>query len=192
MLIYVVSLPIEPSFKLNIHNQCLDVDLLYPAYITDSGLVCYKAPDYKVCVGNTMRFSFIVYDPYYGPRGVLIYRLQRRQPHESTKVHEVTSGGAHLLVTWKIYELNKLYADILLVKHDKRLDKDELEKLYYKNADRFRSFSDSATETWSLGDNTALTIVFEIMNEDRTLDITISEVGEYNCAKMAASVDPER
>jgi hypothetical protein len=71
-------------------------------------------------------------------------------------------------------------------------NKDKLEKLYDENTDQFRWFPYSITEKWALDDNVALMITSEIMNEDRILNITISEVEEGNYARMPAHIDMKR
>jgi hypothetical protein len=204
VLIYTVRLFIRPSFKLNIHNQCLNVDLISPTNITANWLDCHRPPYHKVCAGDTMKSNFIIklnnvsdklfasmfnvleYNPY----AALIYRLQRRRSHESIEVREDTSSSACLLVIWKI-KYKKLYADVLLVEHEKGFDwnKDDLEKVRDKNFDQFRPFSDSATNIWALDDSMALMTTFKIMNEDLLLDITISEVKRDNSAWMPVYID---
>jgi hypothetical protein len=192
MLIYVVRLTIRPSFKLNIHNQCLNVDLVSPTYITGEEFECHKPPNYNVCAENIMKSAFIIKwdnESY----GALMYRLQRKQTHEHTESNEDTSSAIHLLAVWEISGSKKLCTDVLLVEHDKGFDweKDSLEELYCKNSNRFRLYSGSVTETWSLGDNTALMITFEIMNRGRILDIAISEVERNNNTKAPAHIDLE-
>jgi hypothetical protein len=176
VLTYVLSLPIPPSVKLNIHNQCLNVDLVSPTYITDSWLECHRPPNYKVCAGDTMRSSFII-KPNHELYGALIYKLQR-QTHASTEIDEDTLNTAHLLVFWEIYKFEWLRTDVLLVEHDKGFDwnKDDLEDLYHKNSDQFRYFTNSDTDIWSLDDNIALMTTFKAVGEDCILDITISEI----------------
>jgi hypothetical protein len=194
VLIYAVRLNIRPSFKLNIHNQCLDVDLVSPVYTTGHKSECHRAPDYKVRAGDMMHSGFILYKPGNKSNGALIYKLQRRQLHESTEIDKDTSNAFYILIIWRFSNSKKLYVDVLLIEHDKGFDwdKDNLEELYRKNDNWFRLCPDSATETWSLYGNTALITTFEIMNEDRILDITISEVKRDNCARMPARVDLER
>jgi hypothetical protein len=195
VLIYALDLSfyIESSVKLNIHNQCLNVDLVSLTYITNGELECHRPPNYKVCAGDTMRSGFIIKscDVSYG---ALICRLQKKQSHESTRISEDISSAAHLLVVWEISESERLYVDVLLVECDKKLDldKDDLEALYRKNSNRFRLCPDSAKDTWSLDDDTALMITFNIMNDDYILDITISEVKRCSGAKIPVHVDPER
>jgi hypothetical protein len=188
VLIYVVRLDIELSVKLNIRNQCLNVDLVSLAYYTDYGLECYISPDYKVCAGDTMRSGFIIkWDKAYG---VLIYKIQRKQKHES---NENTSSTAHLLVILKISNYNELYADVLLVEYDKGFiwNEKSLEDLYYKNIYPSRLHSSSATEIWSLNDNVALMTTSEMMYEDRILNISISEVERYHITRTPVHIDLE-
>jgi hypothetical protein len=192
VLIYTASLPIKPSVELNIHNQCLNVDLISPTYVTGIELECHRPPNYKVCAGDTMRSAFII-----GRRGpvprlgnasyvALIYSLRRKRTHEPIEISEGTSNAARILVVWKFSESKELCADVLLVEHDRRLvwNKDDLIDLYRENFDRFRLSSDSVTEIWLLDDNIALMSTFEIMHGSQLLNLTISEVDRDNGTRM--------
>jgi hypothetical protein len=193
VLMYAVSFYIWSSFKLNIHNQCSNIDLVSPTYITHGRLDWHKSPNYKVCAGDTIRSGFII-KSYDVSCGALIYGIQRKRTHESTEISEDTSSVVHLLVVWRFFESNKLYADVLLVVHDKGFDwnRDNLEEFYNKNSNRFRLCSDSATETWLLDDNVTLMTTFGIMNNDRVLEITISEVERDNNTRMPVRIDMEK
>jgi hypothetical protein len=193
VLTYGVSLTIQPSFKLSIYNQCLNVDLVSPVYITDRRSECYMAPNQKVYAGNMMRSSFIIksgYESY----GALIYRLKRKQSHKSIKIGKDTSIVAQLLVIWRISERKELYADVLLIEHDKELDLDKkhLKELRYKNISQLRMYPAPAIETWLSNDNTALKTTPDIMNGGQLLNITISQIERYNYVRMPAHIDPER
>jgi hypothetical protein len=193
VLIYALSLPIQPSVKLSLHNQCLNVDLISPTYITGEELECYKPPDYKACVGNTISSSFIIKSGNESD-GALICKLQKKRMHGSTEAGEDTSSATHLLVVWKISKSNELYVDVLLVEHDKVFDwdKDNLKYLYHKNFGRFKWFTDSATEKWLWDNDVALMITSEIMNEGQLLNVTISEVERDNGMKTPLHIDLER
>jgi hypothetical protein len=188
---YTVSIPIEPLFKLNIHNQCSDVDLISSTYIIHGWSECYRPPDYKVCTGDTMRSGFIIKSDNEFD-GALIYKLQKKQLHKSTEISEDISNVIQLLVVWRISASKKLYAAVLLVEHDKGLDKDDLRELYHRNFGRFRLCPDATAEAWSLDDNTALKTTCNIMDEDHILDITVSEVERDNSAKIPTYIDSER
>jgi hypothetical protein len=194
VLIYALSLPVQPSVKLDIHNQCLNVDLVSPIYTTYGRLECHRPPDYKVCAGNTIRSSFIINEPGNGSGGILIYKLQRKQTNESTEISKDTSSAIHLLVVWEISGSKMLYAGVLLVEYDKRFDwnKNDLKYLHRKSFGRLRQFPDSATETWSLDDNMTLMITFEIMNEGQLLNVTISEVKRNSYVETPVHIDLER
>jgi hypothetical protein len=193
VLMYVFSLSIKPSVKLNIHNQCLNVDLESPIYINSNESECHRPPKYKVCTGDIMRSAFILEsdDTFIG--SVLIYNLQRKQTHEFTEFGKDTSSAVHLLVVCGTFK-SKLEADVLLVEHDKGFDwnKDALVKLYTEHSGRFRWFTDSATDIWSLDDNVTLMTTLKIINEDRVLNITISEAERDNNARIPVYIDLER
>jgi hypothetical protein len=193
VLMYTVRFFICPSFKLSIHNQCLNVDLVSPTYITDNRLECCKVPDHSVYAGDTMKSSFVIKsrnESY----GILIYRLQRRQLHENAKTNEDITNAAYLLIVWRILKFRGLYADVLLVKHKKGfdLDKDDLKELYHENTNRFKLYSNFTIDAWSLDDNTTLMASFEIINGDRILNITLSEVEMYNHTRAPIHINPKR
>jgi hypothetical protein len=191
ILIYTISLPIKPAIKLNIHNQCPNVDLISPTYIADSRSECYRIPDHKVCAGDAMRSAFTIdklEDEY---NGALICKLQRRQSYESTKISEDASSVVQLLVVWNFSKF-ELHADILLVEYGKRLDKDHLKELCHKNVSNFRLYPVPITETWLLDDNTALMISFKVMNGGQLLNVTISEVDRDNVMRTPVHIDSER
>jgi hypothetical protein len=193
VLIYAFSLWIQTSFKLNIHNQCSSIDLVSLTYVTDDNLECHRPPGYKVYASDTMRSGFIIKSDDTS-HGVLIYRLQRKQPHESTEISEDISSAVHLLVVWEISESNKLYADVLLVERDKEFDwdKDNLGEFYNKNSNRFRLCPDFATETWLLDNNMTLMTTSEIINRDLILEITISEIERGNNTRIPVHIDLEK
>jgi hypothetical protein len=201
--LYGLSHPAQPLVKLNIHNQCLDIGLASPIYITHSPSEYYKTFDhrplssqlvhYKVRAGDTTKSSFTIDELDSEPLGALIYKLQKRQSHVF-EIDKGTSNTTCLLVIWRIFEFKKLYADVLLAEHDKGFvwSKNNLKVLYCKNINWFGLHTGSATKTWLLDDNTALMITSEIMSEDRTLNITIAEVERYNDEKISAPVDLKR
>jgi hypothetical protein len=189
-LMYAISLSIQSSFKLNIHNQCLNVDLVSPMYITYGWLEGCKPPDHKVHAGDIMSSSFIIERLDDESVGTLICKLQRRQSYADRGAANVVQ----LLVVWRISESKELYVDVLLVEHDKVFiwNKDNLSDLYHKNINQFRLYSDPIIEIWSLNDSVALMTTFEIMNSGRILNVTISEIERYNYVRKPAHIDPER
>jgi hypothetical protein len=192
VLIYAIRLGIRPSFKLSIHNQCLNVDLIAPTYFTDNWLECHRPPDYKVYAGDITRPGFIsgINHEFYA---VLIYRFQRRRLHNPSEISEDTSNTAHLLVIWR-FESKKLFADVLVIEHDIGFiwNEGDLKKLYDKNIGLSMLHPGSATEIWSLNNNVTLMTTFEIMNEDRIVNITISEVEKYHSARIPIHIDLKR
>jgi hypothetical protein len=195
MLIYSVRLYTKPYVKLNIHNQCLNIDLVSPIYTAGDGLECHRAPDYKVYARDTMRSAFIINKSDDGPYGVLIYKLQRRQSHESTDADENTSSVTHLLVVWRISE-SKLYTYITLVGHTKAFtwNRDKLNKLYHKNYDRLKERTNITSDTWLLDDNMTLKMTFcaRDLEGNSELSISISEEEKGDYIMRPLFIDPER
>jgi hypothetical protein len=189
MLIYAASLSIQPSFKLNIHNQCLNIDLASPIYFTDWHVECHRPPDNNVYAGDTMKSGFIIKSDSVS-RGALIYKLQRRS-HESTKISGDTSSAACLLVIWEISESKRLCTNVLLVEHDKRLDwnKYDFKKLCLKYIIWHRPFVDPTKNAWLLNDNVSLMTRSEMMNGDLILNVEISEVERDNCTRIPLYIE---
>jgi hypothetical protein len=180
VLIYAVRLRIKSSFKLNIRNQCWNVGLVSPIYVTDVMLECYRPPKYEVYAGDTMKSGFMINNLNDESYGVLMYKLQRRQLHESTEISEDTSNVAHLLVVWEISEFSKeLYADVLLVECDETFtwDEDELKKLYCENHDRLKEYNGVISNTWFMENSMTLKTTFSarVLKGSPELNISISE-----------------
>jgi hypothetical protein len=194
VLIYAARLYIPPSVRLNIHNQCLNVNLVSPTYVTSNGLKCHRTPDYKVCAGDTTRSGFII-GWHYQSYGILIYKLQRRKSHESTEINKDTSSTVHLLVVWKIFESKKLYAETLLVEHDKGFtwNEDRLNKLYHGNHARVKKHDDTASYIWSMNNHIALKTTFSVkdLKGSYELNISISEEKD-GYAIRPFRINPER
>jgi hypothetical protein len=145
VLTYAFSLSIRPSFKLNIYNRCLNIDLISPTYVTD-GLECHRPPEYKVCAGSMMRSGFISeWDNRFYT--VLIYRLQRRKPHASTEINEDALNATHLLTIWRA-ESDGLHAKLLVVEHVEGFiwNEKDLKELYEKNIESLELHPGPATE----------------------------------------------
>jgi hypothetical protein len=193
VLMYTVRFRSRPSVKLNIHNQCLNVNLVSPIYFTKHDLECHRPPSYKVCASDIMRSGFIrrIDSELYA---ILIYRLQIRRPHKSIEISEDMSISAYLLVVWRISLFNELYADTLMVECDKDFvwNKDNLEKLHDKNIYSSRLHPGSATEIWSLNDNVALMTTSGIMSKGRIVNIAISEIEEYHSTRTPIHIDLKR
>jgi hypothetical protein len=193
VLTSTVSLSIQPSVKLDIHNQCPNTYLVLPAYVTGVESACHRPPDHDVCAGDTTRSAFIVHKVGSWSYAIPVYRLQRRKPHASTEIDGDTSIATHLLVVWRITGSKKLYADVLLVEHEKRFDwgKDDLKDLYRKNINQFRLSSVPVIETWLLGDDTILKTKFETTN-GQLLNVTIYEAKRDNHVRIPAHIEVER
>jgi hypothetical protein len=196
VLMYTVRLPIPRSVKLNIHNQCLNVDLISPAYATSDGLECHRAPAYKVCAGDIMKSAFIINKSNHVSYGVLIYRLQRKQAHESTETSEDTSSISRLLVFWVISKFNELYADVLLVEHAKEFvwNEDDLRELYDKNYHQLKEYDDIIPATWLMDDHMILKTSFKTENLEENFDLSISiyEEEKYDCAMRPIRISTKR
>jgi hypothetical protein len=193
MLTSTIRLTIKPTMKLKIHNQYPNVDLVSPTYVTGDTLACYRPPSHEVRAEGIMQAGFIV-DSDKEADGALVYRLQKKQSCESTKIDESASRTIYLLVIWGFSEFKKLCVDVLLVEHDEMStwSEDNLRELRRKNINWFRLGPDSAKETWSLDDNTTLMTTFMIQNGGQLLNVAISEVERNDGTRMPARIDSRR
>jgi hypothetical protein len=191
VLMYTISLPIKPSFKLNIYNQCLNVGLAFPTYITGNGLECHRPPNHKVYAEDIMRSGFII-ELDCESFGLLMYKVQR-QSHKSTETGEDTSNDVHLLVVWRISESKELHADVLLVEYAKEFtwNEDKLKKLYYENHDRLKESNSTASDIWFVDDNMTLKTIFDAkdLKENIVLSIFIFEEKKSNYAMRPFCID---
>src|SRR5690606_38399856 len=148
------SLSIQSSVKLNIHNQCWNIGLVLPIYITGDGLECYRSPTYRVYAKDIMRSGFVINKSDDASYGVLIYRLQRMQSNEFDEADEDTSSAIHLLVVWRTSESKKLYTYVALIEHAKAFtwNRDKLNKWYHANHDRLKERTDITSDTWFIDD----------------------------------------
>jgi hypothetical protein len=168
----MVSSYAQLSFELNIHNQCSNVDLVSPKYITGDELECYSSPG-DVHAGDARGFLFIIKsdDTSYG---VVIYEIRRKQKHESTETSEDTSSVVYLLVVWEISESKELCVDVLLIEHD-RFDwcKNNLNRLYYVSHDWLKEYNDTISNTWFI-DNMVLKTSFKVGGSKRSPELSMS------------------
>jgi hypothetical protein len=166
--------------------------LVSPTHFTDYDLECHRPPDYKVYAGDTTRSGFIsqVNNEFCA---ILIYRLQRKQLHEFTETSEDMSNTARLFAIWRAFE-SKLYAAVLVVEYNEGFiwNKNDLKELYDNNIYSSMLHPGFATEIWSLNDNVTLMTTSEIMNEDSTVNITISEIEKYHSTRTPIHIDLKR
>jgi hypothetical protein len=176
VLMYAISLATQPSFKLNIHNKCLNVDLISPKYATSDELECHRPSGHKVCSGDTMRSGFIIKSDNES-FGVLTYRLKKRQTRESTGINRHTASVSQILVVWRISKSKEIYVDVLLVEHGEWFDcnKDKLRRLYQKYWHPLNAWVNPIESSWLLDNTTALRTTVKAMNGNHGWDIFISE-----------------
>jgi hypothetical protein len=183
----------EDYLKLIIHNQCLNVNLVSSVYIINHRSKCRRSPSAKVYAGDIMRSSFIIRrnESY----GVLIYRLQGKRPYKSTKVDEDTTIAVHFLVIWYISRYKILYADVLLVEHDKAFtwNKDKLVRLYNENRSLLKKYNGTMSDTWFM-DNMVLKTTFSAsdLKGNRELNISISEEKKSDDTMRPFYIHPKR
>jgi hypothetical protein len=191
---YTVSFYAQLSFRLDIHNKCSNFDLVSPKYVTGDELECYDSPG-DVYAGATRERFFIIKSDNES-YGVIVYKIRRKQKHESTKTSENTSSAVYLLVVWENSESKKLCADVLLIEYDKGFDwhKNNLNRLYYVNHGRLKECNGAISNTWLMNSDMALKTLFKVKGPRRSpeLSISISEEKIDNYAMRPFCIHPKR
>jgi hypothetical protein len=168
-----VSLLFRHVFSVHIRNQCSDFELV-PQTRFGHNAIWYIPPNQKVNTNSEARASFGKNATKREFTSALIYRLQRKESHESNV--DNTSTNRQLLVIWKSDDRHEFIVCVMLVKHDNTitLDKDVLKKLDYSHIDLLRN-SRTVESTWVLDDETALATTLKCEKRIRTTEITISK-----------------
>jgi hypothetical protein len=199
MLIYAISLFTKPSFKLNIHNQCLNIKLVSPIYF-GNGAVHLVLSGQRTDISTEMKTRFGIDTTRDEFEGALLYRLQKYSDNKcntdtsTTETKENKTTQLYMLVTWKVKDSEPLVC-IALVEHAKEFtwNEDELRKLYNINRGWLKKYDNSASYTWFMDDNIALKTFFGIrsLKGNFGLNIFISEEKD-DYAMRPLYVDLER
>jgi hypothetical protein len=175
VLNYVVSLALQLPIPLNIHNWCQDINLTSPVYFMYGGR-WHVAPDQKIHTDSVMQncLEFDVGQDVL--KGALAYKLQRKH----AKSTQDESNRIWFIVAWHGEHTKGLHVHALLVKHNKKLNRHGLRKLYRKRWLLLKAQSDATRGTWTLNDTTVLETKIKVMNGGYKWDIFISERIKYN------------
>jgi hypothetical protein len=173
VLIYVVSLALQSPVSLNIHNQCQDINLIYPVCFVHGGKL-HVAPDQEINIDAVMKNYLEPNTGQNALEGTLVYRIQRKHAGSDEFVRNEPKQ-IQLLVVW--HTEHKRYSNIraVLVEHDKELDEDKLKELYRKCWQPLRVWVSPTKNNWLLDDTTVLETTITEMNEGYGWDIFISE-----------------
>jgi hypothetical protein len=183
MLMYTVSLALQFSSCVTIHNQCSNIKLVSPVYF-DNGAICPKLSDQQIGICAKMGSSFEIYAAQDEFEGVLLFKLQRysgMQHNINTSNVETNEKGAtdiYMLAAWKVKDA-KPFIYVALIEHTNEFtwNKDKLKMLYYKNHNRLKEYDDTISNRWLVDNNMSLKIAFGIsdLKESPKLSISIFE-----------------
>jgi hypothetical protein len=182
LLIYTVSLDLELSSCVTIHNQCSNIKLVSPVYFCN-GTVYIKLSSRQIDIGTTTKIRFendAAQDEF---EGALIYKLQGYvesddQNNMDTLTTEVDENGekcVQMLVAWKVKDAKPLLY-VVLIEHAKEFiwDEDNLRKLYDKNLGLLKKCNNIIPDTWIIDDNMILKTSSEVKGLKGKFDLSIS------------------
>jgi hypothetical protein len=183
MLIYPVSLTLQPPTCVTVYNQCPNIKLASPVHFGD-GLVYPKLFDQQIDVGTAMRACFEINATQDELKGALLFRLQssfNERCNMDTSATETDRNEAkcvYMLVAWSMwYSIPS--AHVTLIEHAKEFtwDEDKLSKLHGKNCDWLKEYDDASSNTWLIGDNMVLktTLEVKVLRGSPEVSISISE-----------------
>jgi hypothetical protein len=199
MLMHAVSLELQLSVCVTIHNQCSNTKLVSPVYF-GNGAVCPKLSDQQIDIGAKMNDSFKINPTQDEFEGALLYKLQRYFESDdrynvdvsTTETDENEAKCVQLLVAWKMKD-SKPFIYVVLVEHAKEFtwDENELRKLYDKNHSRLKECDATISDTWFIDDNVALKTSFKVrgLKGDFELSMSISEENRDDDAMRPICVD---
>jgi hypothetical protein len=185
VLIYVISLALQPLVTLNIHNQCKSISLTSPVYFIRGGK-WHATPDHKIDANTIMR-NYLEHDSREDIlEGALIYRIQKRNTIFAKFFQE--SKHIQFLVVWRIEHTKELYIRALLIEHESELDEDKLRRLHQKHWYTLKTNVRPIKSDWVLNDGTMLTTTI-ITNEDHSCSIFITEGKDNSMKPLWIDVD---
>jgi hypothetical protein len=167
MLTYTISVGLESTMQVNIHNQCSDFHLIRGRYFS-TGIDWYEEPDEKVYAGDMMSIDLVPLLSTF--EGVLTYDLKRKGA-ESTYIR--------LFVTWKSESYKELLVFVHLIEYEGWCGwgKNKLEEYCQRYASQLCAYTAPVKDTWLMPDGTVLMTELELdfTQRDGVLNITISE-----------------
>jgi hypothetical protein len=183
-LMCIISLILHNTMVMTVHNQYPDIRLVSPIYFCNRGKR-YKYRVKRVHDGVVMKigFRFDLDQDEFG--GIMMYEVQRNviSNHQSSaetvsvKAIEEALKMMRLLVTWKIEHSGEPKVKIMMIEYGNGLvlNEDKLAQLYEKIND-IPSDHNTSGCTWLMCDNTALTVIHEIVRKaGLELKLTVSQ-----------------
>jgi hypothetical protein len=189
ILMCTISVEIQPTIKMNIHNQCSHVKLK-DKRVFNSGLNWNKGLGDEVDAGSmasaVSTTSWAIFE------SIVIYRLQRKSVESDDQLE---STYTLLLVALRSEGYKKFRVFIQMIDCDKtfswrRIDQDEY---YQKYTNLLCTYTDPIKDTWLLSDGTVLMtrLELEFTQRDGVLSLTISEGIKDEHTKIPELIDPK-
>jgi hypothetical protein len=192
-LMHIISIELQTTMEVNIHNQCSDFRLRYDGHFSN-GADWGEYPDFEVDTDSMMSVEIMPILSSFG--GVLMYKLQRKQV-KSGKQPEPTH--IRLFIAWKSESYKKLHVFVQLIKCDKASGWDEtiLEEYCQRYANQFSTYTGPVKDTWLMPDGTVLMTRLELDFtqedwRDGVLSVTISKGVKDECTKKPKQISPKR
>jgi hypothetical protein len=174
MLIYIISLILQPAMSVIINNQCSDIKLISPVHFIKNTTRHIQLPQ-QVVSNSTMKADFRSGIDRGTFGGVLLYHLQGK---------EDTSIIAQLLVIWG-FRLGNIYSNTWIIEHESTLfwNEDKLKRLY----DVYDSRYDTSTnlKAYLLNDSTMLKTECTTLHGGFEIEVIISEQEEEEEDQLA-------
>jgi hypothetical protein len=190
----------QSAMSVEIHNKCLNVELVDPLYFSD-GAVCCKNLNERVAPGDTLSTTFRVNPDCFTFEGALMCGLRKNGANyqqssaDVTNVDENWSSYIQLLVGWKVNRLKGPCVYMLLAENREKLawTKDNLAKQHNDFRRRFHVHSNSSIEsTWWMKDDSVLKLTLDgVENREYGIKITISEAQWNTCTSVPVSIGPK-
>jgi hypothetical protein len=180
MLIHTISLALQLSSCVVIHNQCSNIKLVSPVYFCN-GAVCSKLSSQRIDIGAKRKACFefnTIRDEF---EGALLFKLQRCSDRQrnmdttTTKADKREAKCVQLVVAYKVKD-SKLFLYVSLIKLPKKFtwNENKLKKLYDKNRSWLKEYNNTTSHKWIMDDNTILKTAFSARDLKRIFEISIS------------------
>jgi hypothetical protein len=190
ILICTISVEVQPTMKVDIHNQCLDFELTCRGYFS-SGADSIEDPAKEVDAGSMnsvgLMPSLVAFE------GALMYGLERKRVKSSNQPEPT---DIQLFIAWKSEGYEKFSVFVHLIEDDKQFywRKATLGEYYQRYASQLCTYTGPIKNTWLIPDGTVLVTELELdfTQRDGVLNITISEGVEDEKTKRPEWIYLER
>jgi hypothetical protein len=187
---HIISFISLPKMKVDIHNQCLDFELIERKCFS-SDTDWNKHPDWRVDAGSIMSADLIPLLTTFG--GVLTYVLQRKDIEPDSQLE---STCIRLLVVWKSEGHEKFRVFIHLIEYDKLFywDKFKPNEYYQRYTSELNTYTGPINDKWLMDDGTVLMTRLELdsIQGNIRLNIIISEGIGNDHARKPVWIDLKR